>query len=111
MANSAIARLTGTVLRTQHREGTAKTTGNPYSMEIVTVLVAGVGTTELSFFTSDVAKLGGVLPAIDDYIDWAVEVSRSERGFNMDVLSVWPQKYSDEQAARAEELAYASASK
>lgn len=107
MASSAIARLTGTVLRTQHRDGVAKATGNPYSMEIITVLVAGVGTTELSFFTSDVSKLGGVLPAADDYIDWAVEISRSERGFNMDVLSVWPQGYSDEQAHRAESL-YAS---
>jgi hypothetical protein len=111
MASSAIARLTGTVLRTQHRDGIAKGSGNPYSMEIITVLVAGVGTTELSFFTSDVAKLGGVLPEADDYIDWAIEVSRSERGFNTDVLSVWPQAYSDEQAARAEELAFAASAK
>jgi hypothetical protein len=107
VASSAIARLTGTVLRVQHKDGIAKNSGNPYSMEIVTVLVAGVGTTEFSFFTADVAKLGGVIPAADDYIDWSVEISRSERGFNIDVLGIWPQAYSDEQALRAEER-YAS---
>lgn len=88
-------------MRTQHRDGTSKA-GNPYQMEILTVLVAGAGTTEISFFTSDVAKLGGVLPVADDYIDWAIEVSRSERGFNMDVLGVWPQPYSDRQRDDAE---------
>jgi hypothetical protein len=90
MATSAIARLTGTVIRKEHRDGIAKATGKAYDMHILTVLVGGAGTTEIIQPAAGVVS--GSVPGVGEDIDWLVEVSRSERGFNLNVLGLYPER-------------------
>lgn len=87
MATSAIARVSGRVLRSADRSGTKD--GRDYVMYIVTVLVGGVGTTELALFDRDIKTLRGSVPQPGDDVDLTVEIVRSERGFNINILGVW----------------------
>lgn len=66
-------------------------------MYIVTVLVGGAGTTELALFDRDIKTLGGSVPSAGDDVDLTVEIVRSERGFNINVLGV----YSESEALAA----------
>lgn len=58
-------------------------------MYIVTVLVGGQGTTELALFDRDIKTLGGSIPQAGDDVDFTVEIMRSERGFNLNILGVY----------------------
>lgn len=48
MADSALARVTGPVLLTEVRTGTARQSGNPYRIETVRVLVEDTGLAEFT---------------------------------------------------------------
>lgn len=58
-------------------------------MFIVTVLVGGVGTTELALFDRDIKSLGGSVPVAGEDVDFTVEIVRSERGFNMNIVGIY----------------------
>ena len=58
-------------------------------MFIVTVLVGGVGTTELALFDRDIKALGGSIPSAGDDVDITVEILRSEKGFNINTLGIY----------------------
>lgn len=85
MATSAIAIVAGRVLRRDNRSGTKN--GNDWSMDILTVLVAEAGTTEV-IVPRDLSRVGGHSPQAGEEIAWTVEVVRSERGFNLNVLGL-----------------------
>ena len=80
MAKTAFARVLGTALRVDLREGVAKKTGKAYSMNIATVLVGVGGTTEL-------VLPSGVLVGAGEEVDFLVEVTANEYGFNISVIA------------------------
>lgn len=48
MASTSTAIVAGTVLKVEHRKGTAKGSGNPYDFHTVRVLVADAGLSEVT---------------------------------------------------------------
>lgn len=82
MANNAFANVKGSVFRIEHREGIAKKTGKPYSMDILHVLVEDAGVTELALPDSLSAALYGA----GQEVDFSVEISRSEFGFRLSII-------------------------
>lgn len=84
MATSAIARISGRVLRSDLRDGVKD--GRPWSFNNLTILVGGLGTTEIAIWDRDVKNIGGHLPDAGEDVDFLVEVVRSERGFNLNLL-------------------------
>lgn len=85
MASNAFANVRGSVFRTEHRSGTARKTNQPYSMDILHVLVPDAGLTEL-VLPSDRSLLGGVVYDVDDEVDFVVEIRRNEFGFGMTII-------------------------
>lgn len=78
----AFAVVEGSIFRKEHRSGIARATQQPYQMDILHILVPGAGITEL--------VLPQELPAAfygeGQEVSFLVEIRRSERGFNLNVL-------------------------
>jgi hypothetical protein len=86
MAATAIARVTGRVLNVSNRSGTARATGNAYSMTILTVLVADRGVTELIL----PREWAHEYPRDGDDLDLVVEFSgRANGALGSTILDVW----------------------
>jgi hypothetical protein len=84
LATSAIVRISGRVLRSDLRDGVKD--GRPWSFNNLTILVGGLGTTEIAIWDRDLKNIGGHLPDSGEDVDFLVEVVRSERGFNLNLL-------------------------
>lgn len=82
MASNAFATVSGSVFRTEHREGTAKKTGLPYSMDMLHILVPGGGLTELVLPQELPVNLYGE----GQEVDFTVEIRRNEYGFGISIL-------------------------
>jgi hypothetical protein len=65
-------------------------------MDLITVLVGGLGTTEL-ILPRDLSVIGGLSVRRGDDVDFIIDIQRSERGFNLAILGV----YSEEDALSA----------
>lgn len=57
-------------------------------MDLITVLVGGLGTTEL-ILPRDLSVIGGSKPERGEDVDFLVEIQRSERGFNLALLGIF----------------------
>lgn len=86
MANTAMARVTGGVLNVTTRNGVSRATKEPYSMTIVTVLVAERGVTEL-ILPRDWQHEH---PRHGDWLDLVVEFSaRGNGALGTTILDIW----------------------
>jgi hypothetical protein len=84
----ATFRVTGPVLDSTRRKGTAKGSGNPYDFTVITVLVGGRGTCELTL-PDDPSVIGGQIPQRMETVDFVVEVSPRATGFGINILGLY----------------------
>lgn len=84
----ATFRVTGPVLASKRRKGTAKGSGNPYDFTTITVLVGGRGTVELTL-PEDPALLRGSIPQEGELVDLTVEVTPRATGFGTEILGIY----------------------
>ena len=84
----ATFRVTGPVLDSTRRKGTAKGSGLPYDFTVITVLVGGRGTVELTL-PDDPGVIGGQIPQRLESVDFVVEVSPRQSGFGTQILGLY----------------------
>lgn len=78
----AFATVEGSIFRKEHRSGIARASQQPYQMDILHILVPGAGITELVL----PQELPAAFYSEGNDVSFLVEIRRSERGFNLNVL-------------------------
>lgn len=95
MATSALARLTGFVLKSDRRQGTSTKTGSPvpYDFTQIKVVVADSDVTEVTLPRNE-STLAGGFPAKGDAVDYLVEfrLNANGRGLQGSVISDYPEE-------------------
>jgi hypothetical protein len=81
---SAFANVSGTVFKTDHREGVGKESKAPYSMDIIHVLVPNGGLTELTL--PDPVGADALAALQGEEVDVTIEIFRNKYGFGTRIL-------------------------
>lgn len=84
MATSAFATVEGRVFKTDHREGVAKESKQPYAMDMIHVLVPNGGLTELTL--PDVIGPDALASLVGQEVSLTVEIFRNKFGFGIKLL-------------------------
>lgn len=87
MATNLFARVIGTVFgEVKNRKGIAKETQRPYDFNVMKVLVADGGISEVVLPDEALVLFGGALPVDGDEVDLLVEVSPRLKGFGTTII-------------------------
>lgn len=84
---SQTVRITGTALRVEHVSGVAKASGNPFSMDVLHVLVGDSGIAEAVF----PRNFSGRMPSRGDQVDYLASIDATSGGrLNVSLIEPWP---------------------
>lgn len=95
MANAALTRVTGTVLKIDRLQGIGKASGEPYDFTQVKILVASSDVTEVTLPRNQ-QDLSSGAPIKGELVDYLVEfrINGSGKGLSGNVLSDFPEESS-----------------
>lgn len=84
MATNAFANVRGKAFRAEHKQGIGKESNQPFSMDIVTVLVPGGGLTEVVL--PEVLPADALQAIVGEEVDFLIEIFRNAKGFGTKVI-------------------------